>query len=107
MKLAPDLRAMLDVTESSKHLITGLPSCSEEEIEQRRFLFDVQDRRRKLRKRSLAQDTGDVWPTDAPKTWGAFTRCIGWSNSRIANHFAEEMAAIRRQEQEKKDAKRN
>lgn len=105
MKLAPDLRVMLDATESSKHPVTGLPSCSEEEIERRTMIFIEADLPRKRNRRILR--VNNPWPTDAPKTWGSFTRCIGWSNSRIANHFAEEMAAIRRQEQEQKDAKRN
>lgn len=105
MKLAPDLRAMLDATESSKHPITGLPSCSEEEIEQRRMVFIESDTLRKRNRRVLR--TNSTWPTDPPKTWGGFTRCIGWTTTRIANHFAEEMAAIRLLEKEQKNAKRN
>lgn len=106
MKLAPDLRAMLDVTESSKHSTTGLPNCNEPEIMQRAASFRMQDRRRRVKKLSLAQDVS-TWPTDAPKTWAAFTRVIGWTTARIANYFAEEMAATKRQEQEQKNAKRN
>lgn len=103
MKLAPDLRAMLDATETVKHPTTGLPNCSEEEIEQRRAIFEMQDRRRNATRRVQTS----TWPTDELKTWAAFTRVVGWNNSRIANHFAEEMAAIKRQEQEQKNAKRN
>lgn len=106
MKLAPDLRARLDATESSKHTTTGLPFCSEEEIEQRIFIFRVQEQRRLLKKRLLAQATG-TWPTDPPQSWAGHHKVLGWHNTRIAGHFAEEMAAIKRQEQEKKDAKRN
>lgn len=106
MKLAPDLRAWLDATETLKHPTTGLPNCSEEEIEQRRFIFEVAYSRKSGRSK-LLRAADRTWPTAAPETWAGFTRVIGWSNSRIANHFTEEMAAIKRQEQEKKDAKRN
>lgn len=106
MKLAPDLRAMLDATETVKHPTTGLPNCSEEEIEQRRFIFEVAYSRKSGHSKFLRANDR-TWPTDELKNWAAFTRAVGWSNSRIANHFAEEMAAIKRQEQEQKNAKRN
>lgn len=105
MKLPPDLRTMLDATESNKHY-TGLPSCSVEEIDQRRFIFEVAYARKSGHSKFL-RAADRTWPTDPPKSWAGFTRCVGWSNSRIANHFAEEMAAIKRQEQEQKNAKRN
>lgn len=59
MKLAPDLRAMLDATESREHTVTGLPFCSEDEILQRRMIFVKHDRRKKLHTRSMRRMNGN------------------------------------------------
>lgn len=59
MKLAPDLRAALDATESRKHTVTGLPFCDEEEISQRQVIFKRHDKMKRSHTKAMRRMNGN------------------------------------------------
>lgn len=59
MKLAPDLRAALDATESRKHTVTGLPFCDSSEIACRQVIFQEHDRRKRAHTKAMRRMNGN------------------------------------------------